>query len=284
MIPDILIQEDFRKWLNEDIPGWDISSMNLIEIEDNIQEANIVAKQNGMVSGIHVASVIFKDCDIIAQNLVRDGDIVEKTDILFKLKGKASNILLVERTALNILSLMSGISTETHALMTKIQSVGSKARLAATRKTLPGLRKYQKLAVHIAGGDTHRMSLSSMILLKENHIAAYGNFEKAVNTARRRVSFSQKIEVEVKNESEAIEAAKSKVDIMMLDNFSIDKINSSIPLIRKINPEILIEASGNIDETNLEEYARTGVDIISMGKLTHSVKSFDLSLIFDYAN
>ena len=154
-----------------------------------------------------------------------------------------------------------------------------KTIIAATRKTTPGLRKYQKYAVKIGGGDTHRLDLSSMAMIKENHIVMYEGIINAINEVRNVMSFSQKLEIEVKNEKEALTAANEGVDIIMLDNFELSEVNQLVKKLKDINPKMLIEISGDINAKTFDKYLDLNVDIISMGELTHSVRNFNLSLI-----
>ncbi|MHA2253050.1 MAG: carboxylating nicotinate-nucleotide diphosphorylase, partial [Candidatus Kariarchaeaceae archaeon] len=212
---------------------------------------------------------------------VRDGDLIKKGDVILQLKGKPSNILQAERLALNILSHMSGISTTTSKLVGIVKSRNSMSKVTATRKTIPGIRKYQKWAVKVGGGDTHRMSLSSMILIKENHIASYGGISNAIESIRKKISFSTKLEIEVRIDEEAIQAASAGVDVIMLDNYKPKQIQNILPRLRDINSKLIVEASGNINIENIVAYADTNVDIISLGEITHSVKAFDMTLIFD---
>ncbi|MCY3412945.1 MAG: carboxylating nicotinate-nucleotide diphosphorylase [Candidatus Heimdallarchaeota archaeon] len=276
-----LIRDDVIRWIAEDIPLWDNSSSIL---QPSRVSAKIVAKQQGIISGTMVAKIILELHDIKILNVVKEGSLVQNGEVLIELEGNSTDILQAERTCLNIFSHMSGISTYTRSLLDKVKDINPQLRLAATRKTLPGLRRYQKWAVKVAGADTHRMSLSDMIMLKENHISMFPTIDKSIETAKKNASFSTKIEVEVRNNNEAREATKAGADIVMLDNYTPEMIVEILPELRKINPTILLEASGNINEHTIADYAKSGVDIVSMGKLTHSVTAFDMSLIFDNLN
>ena len=278
MILDIQLDEDIRSWLKEDIPYWDVS---FVDTEDEIVQARIVSKDHGIIAGSKVLQRIYHLLGVELIEIKEDGQRVDYGDVVARLKGKASKILQAERVSLNILGHMSGIATYTRNLVEEIKNQGLNTRIAATRKTLPGLRKYQKWAVIIGGGDTHRLDLSSMALIKENHIAAYGGVEEAIDEVRNRISFSHKIEIEVTTNEEALTAAKKYIDIIMLDNFSPDQIKAILPKIKEINDKVLIEASGGITEETILDYSRSGVDIISLGKLTHSVSNFDVSLLID---
>lgn len=277
MIPLAVIREDAQQWLREDIPFWDNSAEMLQHVQ---KTAKIRAKQGGVISGVQVAIQVFFLCNVTATARVNDGDVVQRGTVLLELEGNLKNILMAERTALNIFSHMSGISTEVH----KLRSIVGDAtlRIAATRKTLPGLRKYQKWAVYVAGGDTHRMSLADMVMLKENHLQGFPSITAALEYAQQSLSFAQKIEIEVKSDKEAIEAVQTGIpQIIMLDNFTPEMIRDLLPKLRSINNSILFEASGNITENNIAEYVSSGVDIVSLGALTHSSKVFDMSLLVD---
>ena len=279
MLNDILLEDDIKRWIHEDCPAWDVSSLPIYK--NVIEQAKIIAKQNGIACGSNILVKVFSELKVEVTSNISDGDHINEGDVLFTLEGPAPNILQAERVGLNIFSHMSGIATYTHALVSKINSEGLNTIIAATRKTLPGLRKYQKWAVTVGGGDTHRMNLSSMVMLKENHVAAYGGITEAIQQIRENTSFSMRMEIEVRNNEEAIEAAESRVDIIMLDNYKPEQIKEILPIIKGISSDSLIEASGNINEETYLDYARSGVDIISMGRITHSSKFFDCSLLFD---
>ncbi len=197
-----------------------------------------------------------------------------------KLEGDAKTILAAERTVLNLISRMSGIATQTNKIIRKVRAAGYRTIIACTRKTAPGLEYFDKKAVWLGGGDTHRLHLDDMILIKDNHIAIIGNVKEAIKIARRKASFSKKIEVEVSSVNEAVEAAKAGADIIMLDNFTPKQVKEAIKRLNAegIRDKLLIEASGGISEKNLLEFASAGVDIISLGILTHDVKALDLSM------
>lgn len=283
MLLEISLDNDIKNWLSEDIPYWDLTTSCLTKSERHKNEnvtAKIYAKQEGVISGTQVVKRIFELVGVKTIKNVKEGSYVEKGEILFVLNGFSENILRVERVALNIFSHMSGISTATNKFVTEIKNQNLNTIIAATRKTLPGLRKYQKWAITIGGGDTHRLDLSSMVLLKENHLQLFQSITDAVTACRASISFSQKIEVEVTNEKEFEESLKTDVDIIMLDNFKPSEIIELLKMHKK-NTKILLEASGNIESNNFLDYAKAGVDIISMGKLTHSSTNFDMSLLID---
>ena len=222
---------------------------------------------------------MLKKQEIIILEIIKDGAKVKKGEVIVKIKGETNKILLLERVMLNILGHLSGIATLTNKYVMRINEVNKKTIIAATRKTTPGLRKYQKYAVKIGGGDTHRLDLSSMAMIKENHIVMYEGIINAINEVKKVMSFSQKLEIEVKNEKEALTAANEGVDIIMLDNFELSEVNQLVKKLKDINPKMLIEISGDINAKTFDKYLDLNVDIISMGELTHSVRNFNLSLI-----
>jgi nicotinate-nucleotide pyrophosphorylase (carboxylating) len=203
----------------------------------------------------------------------------EKTTVL-EMVGDARTMLSIERTLLNLLTRMSGIATATSRLIEKVRRAGYKTRIACTRKVAPGLSYFDKRAVMLGGGDTHRLHLDDLIIIKDNHLAVVGDVGEAIKRVRQAVSFSKKIEIEVSTEKEALEAVRAGADIVMLDNFSPHQIKETIMLLEKerLRDKILVEASGGINEGNVLEFAATGVDILSLGEITDSVKTLDMSL------
>ena len=213
--------------------------------------------------------------------VVEEGERVKAGAKILNASGPASALLKIERTLLNILSHMSGVTTATSALVELAKNEGTgKTRIACTRKTLPGLRYFEKRAVAVAGGDTHRLRLDDAVLIKDNHLAISGTITECINRARSRVSFTRKIEVEIVDVNQAVEAAKSGADIILLDNMKPDQIAEAVSLLRKENlrEKITLEASGGIRKDNLQAYLRTGVDVVSLGAITHSAKSIDMSM------
>ncbi|NPD88137.1 MAG: carboxylating nicotinate-nucleotide diphosphorylase [Asgard group archaeon] len=278
MIPQLLLDEDIKNWLSEDISYWDITTALLPQ--KNVK-GKIYSKQEGVIAGTLIAKRIFELMGAEYEITVGDGQHVSKKTQIASVKGNIHSLLQAERLALNLLGRMSGIATQTAIMLEKAQSVNSTIRICATRKIVPGLSKYDKFAVTVGGGDTHRFNLSDMILLKENHLRMFESITKAIEKAKERTSFSKKIEVEVQNEEEALEAVKAGADIVMLDNFTPDQAKIIIPKIREVNSNISIELSGNINLNNLDMYSLEGVDLISSGSLTHSVKNFDLTMLIE---
>lgn len=278
MIPLVLVDEDIRKWIEEDIPFWCVTTSLIPCIK---AEGKIYTKQKGVIAGLIFVKRIFKylgaDCEI----LVKEGERVSKKTAVAAVKGDIHSLLQAERVSLNILGRLSGIATQTAKMIEIAHEVNPQLKICATRKIVPGLSKYDKYAVVVGGGDTHRFNLSDMILLKENHLRGFSSITEAIKKAQEVTSFSKKIEVEVQNEEQAMEAAKAGVDIIMLDNFSPQLIKVTIPKIKSIKKDVLIELSGNINLENLQDYALEGVDLISSGSLTHSVKNFDYTMLIE---
>jgi nicotinate-nucleotide pyrophosphorylase (carboxylating) len=209
-----------------------------------------------------------------------DGDEIKNGKVILRISGDAQAILSAERTMLNLLSRMSGIATATRRLAEKLRKAKATAKIAATRKTAPGLGYFDKKAVLIGGGDPHRLRLDDMILVKDNHIVIAGSVEDAVKRAKQNAPFSKKIEIEVTSITDALKAAEAGADIIMLDNFSPKQIREAVEALKKAGffGKILVEVSGGITEQNLLEYASAQVDTISMGAITHSAKALDISL------
>lgn len=260
--------------LNEDINYIDISSAYIFTDEMK-STAYFVSKADGVLAGIDIALRVFEllDKDVVINKFFKDGDKISKGTEIATIEGKTAMLLRGERTALNILQHMSGIAT---AVSLAVEAVSHKnATIADTRKTLPGLRPIQKYAVTCGGGKNHRYNLSDAVMLKDNHIDAGGGITKTVKTVRANIGHTVTIEVETRNLSEVKEALEAGADIIMLDNMSLDEMREAVKL---IDGRAKTEASGNVTLDNIEAVAETGVDIISMGAITHSVKAFDISM------
>lgn len=260
--------------LNEDINYIDITTDYLIE-DGHKSKGYYIAKDDGVLCGIDIAARVFElagggvECNI----LMHDGMKVKKGDIIAELYGETKVLLKGERTALNILQHMSGIATVVNRCTELVK--GTNAQITDTRKTLPGLRALQKYAVTVGGGKNHRFNLSDGAMLKDNHIDAYGSITGAVNALRSKIGHMVKIEVEVRNMQELEEAINAGADIIMLDNMNCDQMAEAVNFTAG---RAKLEASGNITEANIHKVALTGVDIISLGAVTHSVKCFDISM------
>jgi len=268
--------EYLLRFIEEDSPFGDTTSDAVIPQKPC--RAVIRAEQEGVIAGIAEACALFMHFGIRAEPMKQDGDIVIPEEIVLSLAGNAKGILLVERTALNIIGRMSGIATQTRILVSRVSSVNSRCRIAATRKTAPGLRALDKKAVQLGGGDPHRMSLSDGILIKDNHLMLVPLTE-AIRAARAH-SVYRKVEVEAETPGDALTAAQEGADIILLDNMSIGWVQETLAGLRQagLRDRVTIELSGGIDETTLPEYAMLDVDIISMGALTHTVKNFSVTL------
>ena len=272
----------FRRFLDfiyEDNPFWDLTTEVLIPENIDVKAA-IVAKEDGLVACAEDVASTLRRLGLDVKIIVGDGGHVKRGDIVMEITGNARTILSIERTMLNLLMHCSGIATTVRRLVNRVREVNSRVRIAATRKTLPGLRYFEKKAVLIGGGDTHRLSLSDAILIKDNHIKIVGDVAKAVRIAREKKSFIHKIEVEVTNASDAIAAAEAGADIIMFDNMALEEIRRAIEELRKrgLRDRVLIEVSGGITEDNIVDYAKLDVDIISCGWITLSSRALDMSL------
>ncbi|MEM3955122.1 MAG: carboxylating nicotinate-nucleotide diphosphorylase [Candidatus Bathyarchaeia archaeon] len=278
-IPESILREKLRNFLEEDIGLGDITTEAIIPSGIKVH-AQIVVKEPAVVAGLNEAKMIFEIVGAKFLPNVREGEEVQPGTSIAEVEGDGRSILLAERTALNLLSRMSGIATETRKLVRKVRDAGLNVRIAATRKTAPGLRYFDKRAVIIGGGDPHRFRLDDQILIKDNHIAIAGSLEEALKRALSYASFSKKIEVEAKTVDDAIRAAELGADIIMLDNMGVKEVQKVINSLRELGfrDKVLIEVSGEITENNILDYARAGPDIISVGAITHSVKSIDMSL------
>ena len=277
-IPRKILEEKLNQFLTDDIGLGDVTAQAVIPANLTVK-AVVIAKEAGTAAGIEEAVIVseFLGLKVIAK--VSDGDSIKNKQILLEISGNAQEILCLERTLLNLLSRMSGIATVTRALTQKLKQSGSKARIAATRKSAPGLLYFDKKAVALGGGDPHRLHLDDMILIKDNHLAIVGSAEEAVMKAKANASFTKKIEVEVTNAEDALKAANAGADIVMLDNFAPKQVKDTVKILRNAGfSKLILEVSGGITSENLLEYAAAQVDIISMGELTHSVKALDISL------
>ncbi len=268
------VDDIIKTALTEDINYID-STTDLLIDENDRSDAYFIAKASGIVAGLDVALRVFEllDDTVEIKRHFKDGDKVEKGDIIAEFSGKTAALLKGERTALNLLQHMSGIASYTGKCVAATE--GTNASICDTRKTLPGLRALQKYSVVMGGGRNHRYNLSDAAMLKDNHIDAYGGITNAVNALRAKAGHMLKIEVETRNFDELNEALACGADVIMLDNMSCEDMKRAVEITAG---RAKLEASGNVTLDNIREVALTGVDIISLGALTHSVSAFDISM------
>jgi len=265
--------------LDQDIGFEDITTKALIPSDLDIK-ARILSNDNGIAAGVSLISNLLKKFSLTVEVEKEDGEYLKTGDTVITLNGNACSILTLERTVLNILMRMSGIATLTSMMVIEARKVNPKIIVAGTRKTTPGLQFMEKEAIRLGGGDTHRYRLDDCVLIKDNHLALVGDVKVAVEKAREYVSFTKKIEVEVENLDDAIIAANSGVDIIMLDNMNFHDIELVLTALETegCRDNVLVEVSGGINLNNIAEYAETCVDIISSGYITHSANALDMSL------
>jgi nicotinate-nucleotide pyrophosphorylase (carboxylating) len=276
-LPGFYIDEIIKTALKEDINYIDTTT-DLMISEGHTSSADIFAKAEGVLCGIEVAVRVFTllDGGIRYSIFKKDGDRIKPGDKIAVIEGPTRALLKGERTALNLLQHMSGIATQTDRCVQIVK--GTKAAITDTRKTMPGLRALQKYAVAIGGGKNHRFNLSDGAMLKDNHIDAAGGITAAVRAVRERLGHMVRLEVETRNLNEVKEAIKAGADVIMLDNMTCEQMREAVKLAAG---RVLLEASGGITGENLRAVAETGVDIISIGALTHSVKALDISMKID---
>lgn len=269
----LIVDNIIKDALKEDCSFNDITTSSIIKSGTKCK-VQLIAKEDGIIAGLKVFKRVFDilgKVDIDFYN--KDGDYVKDRDIIGNIKGDAYNILVGERVALNFLQRMSGIATTTYTATNLIK--GTTAKILDTRKTSPNLRILEKYAVTVGGGYNHRFNLSDGILIKDNHIDAAGGITEAITRVRNNIPFGKKIEVETENLDQVKEALNAGADIIMLDNMSIEMMKKSVEL---IDNKCISEASGNINLDNIKAVANTGVDFISLGMLTHTIKSLDISM------
>lgn len=279
-LPNFYTDDIIKRALEEDINYIDLATDYLLDDED-MSTASFIAKAEGVLCGIDIALRVFTliDSDVKTEIKIKDGGKVNKGDVIATLSGRTKSILKGERTSLNILQHMSGIASETAKYVACCE--GTNCSVAETRKTLPGLRSLEKYAVTVGGGKNHRFNLSDGAMLKDNHIDAYGSLTNAVAALRAKIGHMVKIEVEVRNQDELREALNCAADVIMLDNMTPAQMTDCVKIVDEVTAgkfRPVIEASGNITLDNAAEIAKTGVDLFSVGALTHSVKAFDISL------
>ena len=275
----MLIEEALEKFLDENIGHGDITTDALVDSRTKAT-GQVVCKERAVIAGLSESIILLKLLGCEGKSKVRDGQEVPAGTIILEVDGSGSSLLKVERVLLNLLSHMSGVATATAELVSIAKKNGSSARIACTRKTLPGLRYFEKRAVELGGGDTHRLRLDDAVLIKDNHLELAGSITESVRKAKARVSFIKKIEVEATSPGQAVEAGLAGADIVLLDNMTPQEVKKSLTLLeaKKLRDRLLIEVSGGITRENLSNYVKTGADVISIGSITHSAKAIDMSL------
>ena len=267
-------KKELLRFLSEDIRSGDITSALLAKKKI---EAKIISRQQGVIAGVKFAKNLFQLKGCTVKSFVKDGARIKPNQKILQVSGSTQSVLSCERTALNLLSRMSGIATQTSFLVSKIRKVSRRTNLYSTRKTAPGLRIFDKEAVKIGGGHKHRVALDEMIMIKDNHLVLCNSMEDIIKQAQKK---RKCIEIEVENQKDALLAAKMGASIIMLDNFTPTEIKRTTAVLRKkkMHNKVKLEASGGISSKNITAYARTGVDMISVGSITNSVNALDLSL------
>ncbi len=275
----MLIEDALRGFLDEDIGHGDITTDALVDPKTKAT-GTVICKERATVAGLSESIILLKLLGCQGKPKVRDGQEVPAGAIILEASGSGSALLKVERVLLNLLSHMSGVATATAELVNIAKKNGGSTRIACTRKTLPGLRYFEKRAVELGGGDTHRLRLDDAVLIKDNHLALAGSIAKSVRKAKAKVSFTKKIEVEATSPDQAVEAGMAGADIVLLDNMTPQQVKKSVSLLeaKNLRDHLLVEVSGGITRENLAGYVVTGVDVISVGSITHSAKAIDMSL------
>lgn len=281
----ILIEKKLREFLEEDCNFSDVSASCIPE--DANLSAKIVSKSKGYVSGLEELKILYNILNVSTKFLKKDGQEIMKGDVIVELKGNARDILLGERIGLNLITHMSSITTTVKKFVKIIEDSGKNVKIACTRKTLPGLRIFEKKAVSLGGAlaDTHRFSLSDMILLKKTHLKYYdGNIKELLRETKKEASFTKKIEIEIEKVEDVIIAAENGADIIMLDNMNPDQVNDAIKILKENNlrEKVIVEVSGGITQENIVDYIISEPDVISSGEITqYQTERIDLSLRFD---
>jgi nicotinate-nucleotide pyrophosphorylase (carboxylating) len=271
------LQQSIRLWLDEDIGNGDMTSLSTIPANHH-SIAIIHLKEAGIIAGLPVAEAVFAAVDpsLSFKAIIQEGSFTEKGAILAEVQGNTRSILLGERLALNLMQRLSGIATKTNQFVEALQ--GSKVRLVDTRKTTPGHRLLEKYAVRVGGGYNHRFGLYDAVLIKDNHIKGAGGVAVAIEAARKSIPHTMKIEVEVETFVQLQEALTAGPDIIMLDNMQPVDMRKAVDIIKNQAPHILVEASGTVTLETIQAIAASGVDVISVGRLTYSVQALDISL------
>lgn len=271
-------------FLREDIGRGDITSNSVLK-PNLLASSTILCKdsEQAVVAGLREVGIIFDLCKCSCTALVDEGSMVSHGNEVMRIKGRARDILKAERTALNLLMRMSGIATETKKFVEVVKKISKDIEIAGTRKTAPGLRSFDKKAIKIGGGRTHRNSLDEMVLIKDNHLVLTGSIRESISSAKKLVGNNIKVECEVTDLQSAIEAINFGADVIMLDNFSPDEVENATRVLKELGlrQKCLLEISGGISLANVSQFAKSNPDMISVGSLTHSAKSVDFSLEVD---
>lgn len=272
-----LIRKHIRLWLEEDIGTGDVTTLTTIPLE-HASKGIIHVKEDGIVCGLRIAQEVFAvvDASLLFETKVVEGSSVNKGTILAEVEGNTRSILLGERLSLNLMQRLSGIATKTREFVDALEGVPT--RLVDTRKTTPGHRLLEKYAVRVGGGHNHRFGLYDAVMIKDNHIKGSGGITQAVQAARQQIPHTMKIEVEVENFDQLHEALAAGADIIMLDNMIPAKMKEAVSIIKSKAPHIVVEGSGSVTPRTIKAMAETGVDVISVGRLTYSVAALDISL------
>jgi len=275
-----ILEDAIRSFLAEDLGFGDITSNVLVDSKRK-GEGRVVCGENAVIAGIEEALVLLELTGCQGTTRAHDGDRVKAGTMILSALGPARALLGAERTLLNMLAHMSGVATATADLVSIANKESrGKIKIACTRKTLPGLRYFEKRAVELGGGDTHRLRLDDAVLIKNNHLELGGSITESVRKAKEKASFTKKVEVEVTTPYQAVEAALANADIILLDNMTAKEVERSVALLKAKNlrNRVLVEASGGIRKENLASYSKTGVDVISIGAITHSAPAIDMNL------
>lgn len=274
---EAILADSIKQWLKEDIGTGDITTQSTIPSEHQ-SKGIIHAKQDGVVCGLPAASLVFQivDADVQVTEMVEEGTYVRKGTVIAQTEGSTRSILMGERLALNLLQRMSGIATQTKRFVDVLE--GLPVRLVDTRKTTPGHRMLEKYAVRVGGGYNHRFGLYDAVMIKDNHIKASGGIASAIQQARQVIPHTMKIEIEIEQLDQMDEALSAQADIIMLDNMKPAEMKLAVTHIKNIAPHVIVEASGGVTLESIKDIASSGVDVISVGGLTSSVQSLDISL------
>jgi len=271
------IRKNIRQWLEEDIGTGDVTTLTTIPLEHE-SKGIIHVKEDGILCGLPIAKEVFSVVDPALQFEPKavEGSSVKKGTVLAVVEGNTRSILLGERLSLNLMQRLSGIATKTHEYVEALE--GLPTRLVDTRKTTPGHRVLEKYAVRVGGGHNHRFGLYDAVMIKDNHIKGSGGITQAVQAARKQIPHTMKIEVEVENFDQLQEALTAGADIIMLDNMVPEKMKEAVSIIKNKAPHIVVEGSGSVTLQTIKKMAESGVDVISVGRLTYSVAALDISL------